>query len=148
MPSGGKPKRYDDELVRLVRSLYASGMTQGEVAVATGVTQKVIWKLMLRHGIKARTAAKRDQRGSKNHMWKGGAAAYAALHYRIQSLRGRPKRCEVCGRSGEGTYDWANLTGKYDDPGDYVRICRSCHHKHDGKHRNLGRHAEKRRDTN
>lgn len=33
--------------------------------------------------------------GSQNHMWKGANAS--AMHYRMTSLFGQPKRCEVCG---------------------------------------------------
>ena len=138
MPSGAKPKKYPARMVAEVKHLYAKNMTQGEIAAKTGTTQKVVWRLMRRHGIDARVAAKRDQGGSKNHAWKGAAAGYAALHLRVQSLRGRPRKCEVCGStSRRRVYDWANLTGAYDDPFDYKRMCRSCHAKHDGTVRNL-----------
>jgi predicted ArsR family transcriptional regulator len=52
--------------------MYESGHTQAEIAEALGVTQKVVWRFMKNHGIKARVAAKRDQRGEKNAYWKGG----------------------------------------------------------------------------
>lgn len=55
-----------------VREMYESGMTQAEIAKELGVTQKVVWRFMLRHGIKARVASKRDQKGEKNDSWKGG----------------------------------------------------------------------------
>jgi hypothetical protein len=59
---------------------------------------------------------------------------------RIEALKGRPRKCEVCGSdSQQRTYDWANLTGKYDDPSDYMRMCRSCHWKHDKKILNIHR---------
>jgi len=46
--------------------------------------------------------------------------------------------CEVCGAKDQNrSYDWANLTGKYDDPSDYKRMCRSCHWKYDKKHLNF-----------
>lgn len=138
MPSGAKPKIYDHELVERVRIAYDNGATQTEIATAEGLTQKIIWKLMKRHGLTARVAAKRDQQGSKNHMWKGGDASYKAFHQRMYKSKGQPKTCEVCGSTGgRKTYDWANLTGKYDDPKDYKRMCRSCHSKYDIKHLNL-----------
>ena len=34
-------------------------------------------------------------------------------------------------------YDWANLTGHYDDPNDYKRMCRSCHWKYDERIKNI-----------
>jgi predicted ArsR family transcriptional regulator len=58
--------------VETVKAMYESGHTQAEIAEALGVTQKVVWRFMKNHGIKARVAAKRDQRGEKNAYWKGG----------------------------------------------------------------------------
>jgi hypothetical protein len=132
MPRGAKPKVYPPDLVEQVRQLYATGLTQAEVAAEVGSTQRVIFNVMRRHGIRARPAAKRDQRGMKNAMWKGSDASYAALHKRVEQLRGRPAICKRCGTSGPGrNYDWANLTGRYDDPADYERMCRSCHKRYD-----------------
>jgi hypothetical protein len=34
-------------------------------------------------------------------------------------------------------YEWANLTGRYDDVKDYARMCISCHRKYDKKRREL-----------
>jgi hypothetical protein len=118
--------------------LYESGMTQSEVATRLGVTQKMVWRAMRTHGVQARVAAKRDQRGSKNDSWKKGSVTYAALHYRVMAVRGKPKKCQRCGTDNpRKTYDWANLTGNYDDPNDYERMCRSCHWKYDKKHLNF-----------
>ena len=55
-----------------VREMYESGMTQAEIAKELGVSQKVVWRFMLRHGIKARNTAKRNQKGEANSFWKGG----------------------------------------------------------------------------
>lgn len=63
---GGK-LLYDD-----VVKMYESGCTQMEIAEALGVTQKVVWRFMKNHGIKARVACKRNQRGENNSSWKGG----------------------------------------------------------------------------
>lgn len=141
MPRGAKPKVYPTEMVERVRTLYASGMTQDEVAAALGVSQKVVWKLMLRHGIAARVAAKRDQRGPRNSSWKGDAVGYSALHLRVIAERGQPSKCEDCGATTAKRFEWANLTGHYEDVRDYKRLCCSCHHKMDGHVRNLGAHA-------
>jgi len=133
---GGRPKVYPEELVERVRSLYGKGLTQDEVASAAGITQKVVWRLMRRHGIVARKAAKREQRGPRNHAWKGGAAKYAALHLRIAAIRGTPARCEACGSDDPAArYEWANITGRYDDPADYRRLCVSCHRRFDAGRR-------------
>lgn len=141
MPRGAKPKVYDPSTVESVRRLYEAGSTQTEVASTLGISQKVVWKLMIRHGIKARVAAKRDQRGPNNSSWRGSDATYQALHVRVQQARGTPSKCSHCGTESAPRFEWANLTGNYDDVNDYIRLCVSCHHKMDGHVRNLGEHA-------
>jgi hypothetical protein len=32
-------------------------------------------------------------------------------------------------------YEWANLTGSYGDPGDYERMCVTCHRRFDAARR-------------
>ncbi len=140
MPRGSKPKVYDEALVEQVAAHYADGRTQAEIAVMTGLTQKVIWRLMVRHGITARVAAKRDQRGERNAIWGYSGVTYAAYHKRVEAARGTPKQCSECGAYGAGRrYDWACLTGRYDRIDDYKRLCRSCHWKLDGKINNIRR---------
>jgi hypothetical protein len=123
--------------VAKVREMYAAGHTQAEIADATGLSQKVIWNLMRRHGIAARVAAKRNQRGAANHAWRGDDAGYAAMHLRVETSRGKPRLCEDCGSTTAKLYEWANVTGHYDDVNDYRRLCASCHKKFDGIIRNL-----------
>ena len=55
-----------------VKNMYENGSTQEEIASALGVSQKVVWRFMKNHGIKARVAVKRNQRGELNSYWKGG----------------------------------------------------------------------------
>ncbi len=117
--------------------MYESGASQVEVAEYFCVTQKAIWAAFRRRGVKARLAIKRNQRGDNNDSWKGDAAKYAALHLRVQKLRGTPSRCEICTTTTAKRFEWANLTGNYADPQDYKRMCRSCHSKHDGVIRNI-----------
>ena len=120
--------------IERVISLYGSGMTQDEVAEELGTTQKVIWQRLKGIGYKCRVAAKRNQRGEDNDSWKGGEASYSAFHLRTQALRGKPQKCEVCGTTDpKRGYDWASMSGRYDDPYDYKRMCRSCHWKQDKK---------------
>ena len=140
MPRGSKPKVYPADMVAKVEKLYHKGMTQREVARELETTQRVIWRLMYRHGIQARSAVKRDQYGEKNSSWKGADAGYQALHLRVQALRGKPRKCESCGTTDKRkSYDWANISGEYDNPGDYKRMCRSCHWKLDGTINNIKR---------
>ena len=115
-------------------------MTQAEIAAELGVSQKRIHTAMKKLKIPQRNTAKRRQVGVLNHMWKGKGAGYQAKHLRIQTLRGRPKKCEVCGTDNpKKMYDWANLTGNYDNPKDYARMCRSCHIKYDNARRTIQR---------
>jgi len=143
MPRGAKPKIYPEYQVGAVREMYAKGHTQAEIAVALGLTQKVVWNLMRRHSIKSRVAAKRDQSGKKNHMWKGDGASKCAFHRRLYSRYGKPKKCSECGSVDAKHYDYANLTGKYEDISDYAPMCRSCHWKYDAKILNI-RHMKAR----
>jgi len=63
-------------------------------------------------------------------------AGYQAKHLRVQTLKGKPKKCEVCGTTNPTkTYEWANLTGDFDNPKDYRRMCRSCHRNYDNARR-------------
>lgn len=137
MPKGGKPKVYPRETVAAVQAAYAEGRTQAEIATAMGITQKIVWNLMRRHGLARRIAAKRDQRGQKNASWKGDAACYTAFHHRLTALFGSPRTCEDCNTTTARHYDWANLTGNYADPTDYRRLCRSCHWRRDKKIENI-----------
>lgn len=118
--------------------LYEQGMTQTEVAEQLDVTQKVIWQRMNAIDYKCRIAKKRNQIGEKNSSWKGDKATYKAFHYRMYSLKGNPKKCDVCLTEDKSKrYDWANLSGNYSDPNDYKRMCRSCHWKFDKKFLNF-----------
>lgn len=132
MPRGGTPKQYPADQVSVVQALYIAGMTQAEIAAHLGLTQKVIWNLMRRHGITARAAAKRDQSGPRNASWRGDDASYTALHKRVEVARGTAQRCDRCGTSDPArTYEWANLAGAYEDVADYERMCRHCHRQYD-----------------
>lgn len=144
MPSGAKPKQYSPDLVAAVARLYTAGHTQHETAEHLGLTQKVVFNVMRRHGIKARVAAKRDQRGEKNASWKGDAAGRQALHRRLYALYGKPKTCGACGTTSAKAFDYANLTGRYEDMDDYMPMCRSCHAKYDNKITNI---TNNRRDA-
>lgn len=129
--------RYSTQLdTQKVKEMYENGMTQTEIAEHFGVVQKIIWRHMKNNGIKARNSAKRNQRKDANHMWKGDEAKYKAFHLRIRSEKGPAKNypCSVCKTTdAKLNYDWANLTGKYEDINDYAPMCRSCHRKYDKK---------------
>lgn len=112
-------------------------LSQSEIAKKYNTTQKVVWRWFRDLGIVSRKPYKRFQEREKNTSWKGNDVTYAALHYRVVSLRGRPKKCEVCGKDDkDAMYDWA-CVGDYKIIDDYVRMCRSCHWKHDKTGNNL-----------
>jgi hypothetical protein len=123
--------------IERLRLLYESGMSQSEVAKELGVSQKSVHKAMRRHAITPRPRIKRDQTGERNDSWKGNAATYAALHYRVKAVYGKPQRCQRCGSADDPAkvYEWANLTGNYYDVNDYERMCRSCHRLFDASRR-------------
>lgn len=132
-----KPPCDKDTLAHLY---LVEGKTYREIADALGVTVKPIQTAMRMFGIVARPAIPRDQRGERNACWKGDKAGYAALHRRLYD--GQQKHCDVCGESDpDKRYEWANLTGHYEDRSDYKRMCCSCHRKHDGVIANIMRVA-------
>lgn len=125
---------YPPELVARVRDLYSSGLSMRETAAA-GTTVKVLQRLMPRHGIGRRPAIKRDQTGPANSSWRGDEATYGALHLRVSVARGRPQRCSGCDTEQADRYEWANMTGNYQDVHDYVRLCVPCHRRFDDARR-------------
>lgn len=125
---------YPVEMVNRVRDLYVhGGMTISEVAEELNSTYKVVWRLMDRHDIPRRVAAKRDQWGERNHQWRSDDAGYSALHFRVEKRLGKPQRCELCGTTDPAKhYDWHCDGKRYTDIDAYVRLCRSCHRTAEG----------------
>ena len=119
----------------LERYYHDMNMSQSEVGAQYGVTQKVVYSWFKKLGIESRVPKKRNQKGEKNDNWKGDCATYASMHYRVESQRGKPHYCEACGDMDANRYEWANLTGRYNDVMDYARMCVPCHRKYDNKRR-------------
>lgn len=146
-PSPGRPQReYPPEVVQQVQAMYAAGHTTKEIGEAIGPGYKA-QALVERFVDERRQAAKRDQAGEANHMWKGDKAKYQALHLRVEAARGKPKRCSCCDATDpDARYEWANLSGAYDDINDYARLCVFCHRRLDARRRNqLGRRTSPQR---
>ena len=123
------PSPPKDELEKMYHS---QGMTQGKIGEVFKVSQKVVWRWFRDLEIKTRVPKNRNQHGENNHAWKGDEATYAAFHYRVESARGKPNYCTVCGSIDKTKlYEWANLTGNYSDITDYARMCRKCHRRYD-----------------
>lgn len=111
--------------------------SQTEIAALLGISLKRVQTAMRRFGIQPRRQIKREQTGPNNSYWKGDGAKYQALHVRVARRRGKPSRCSRCGSENEHgvVYEWANLTGRYEDVDDYERMCRSCHRRYDNSRR-------------
>lgn len=67
------------------------GMSQAEVADLYHTSQHVVQRAMRKMNIPARGCVKRDQRGPKNHMWKGGRVLSG-----VTIPRGRRYLSEAC----------------------------------------------------
>lgn len=78
-----------------VTEMYLAGHTQKEIAEALGVTQKVVWRFMKNHNLKARTSAKRSQYAENNDNWRGGKVI-DDHGYRHVKKEGHP-RAKKCG---------------------------------------------------
>lgn len=139
--SGYHPRVNDPpELVVRVKALYGAGWSQMEIASLNGWTLKRVQGIFKRNGIKPRRQVIRNQTGPRNANWKGADAGYQAKHLRVYRARGKPTTCSVCGTDDPTkTYDWASLTGNYQDIEDFAPMCRSCHRRYDKGVQNLRR---------
>jgi hypothetical protein len=97
---------------------------EGARKIAEANRRRTGWK----HTPEARARISASRRGADNPNWGGDQISYAGAHLRVNRLRGQPKECEHCGTTDADIYyDWANLTGNYTDPEDYIRLCAKCH---------------------
>jgi len=75
-----------------------------------------------------------DFNDDKSPNWKGDSVGFHTIHQWVSKHKGKPNKCDVCGRETLKYYDWANKDHKYRRVlDDYIRMCRSCHRKHDMK---------------
>ena len=128
--NGIMPNRYSMHPIpprQELEQLYASGLTQARLGSYYGVTQKVVHVWFKKLNIKSRVPKNLNQDGENNASWKGDKAGYAANHYRVEKLRGKPMICSRCNKTDAKRYEWASLTKNYSDPHDYIRLCKSCH---------------------
>jgi len=112
--------------------------TLTEIGVESGVSALTVMRALDAAGIQRRGAKERNmKKGQANGNWKGSDASYSAMHKRVYKILGKADHCEECGRADNGTvYNWANLTGKLDDPKDYASLCRKCHNHLDDPNKN------------
>ena len=76
--------------------------------------------------------------GNLNPTWKEDSvykresqAQIVAWHQTVYKERGQPSECSHCGTTENRMYHWANISGIYEDPQDYIRLCVPCHTKFD-----------------
>lgn len=87
--------------------------------------------------IKQRIIKKRKG-GTYRKTWKWGARPnYSHCHLRVRKLRGTPQHCEHCGSADDPSkhYEWANVSGRFEDVNDYIRLCKQCHIAYDRERR-------------
>jgi len=66
----------------------------------------------------------------KNPNWKGQNASYSAIHHWVKRVKGKPKKCMMCGSIEN--LQWANKNHKYKrNLSDWVSLCALCHNKFD-----------------
>lgn len=114
-------------------------MTQREIAASLGFTRIIVSRIMRQHDIPSRAARPRDYHGSNNPRWRTENLRYDTLHVRVQAARGKPAMCTRCGLDDpDRRYEWANLTGDYENVQDYARMCVPCHRRFDQQRREHG----------
>ncbi len=120
----------------MIRLYVSDGLSQRAVGNKIGASQKVVFRAIHKWGIQKTKPCRRL--GEQNPSWKGRNISYNGAHARVKRVFGNPQHCEVCGTTDtKRTYDWANTSGKHEGVGDYKRMCRSCHWRHDKIFRNF-----------
>jgi len=123
---------FDKNEMLILESEYAIHRDAGKLdllAQKMGRTKQFICR-------KAKQLGLTDQGRPRPYAIKPESDPYMRNHARVRSLRGQPKKCEICATEDPREfYEWANLSGKYDDPGDYKRMCRKCHRQYDKSRR-------------
>jgi len=77
--------------------------------------------------------------GENSATWKGDNANNSAFHKWLSLTKGKPIKCQFCGKigkinNGRWNIHWANINKhQYTrNPNDYIALCVSCHRKYDG----------------
>jgi hypothetical protein len=132
--------RRTDLDIDAIAARYQSGESSIDIARSLGCSLLAVVRRLRGAGVQLRPRGKHGHSaGSESYRWKGNNVTYAALHIRVRKLRGTPKRCFECGMNDPSKrYEWANLTGRYEDPMDYRRMCVSCHRRYDDKGQGRG----------
>jgi hypothetical protein len=138
MNLNGNRIKWQTDKAWLEQKYLAEKRTLSEIGKESGVSAATVMRALIATGILRRGPRdKNNKRGQTNGNWKGEKAKYSALHKRLYKILGKADRCEECGIDDDKTvYNWANLTGKVDDPNDYASLCRKCHMHLDDPNKN------------
>jgi len=113
------------------------GLSANDIGKKLGVSSDVVRRRMVLSGFHVETHYGNMPRADSSNQWKGDRARYQAMHIRVRKKHGSPRLCSCCGCTDALGYDWANLTGHYEDLNDYVRLCKACHkraHNYEERH--------------
>lgn len=108
--------------------------TKGNTAWNKGLTKNTDIRVA-NYAAKLKGKKKEWILGEKHWNWKG-AKTYSDIHKWVKRRLGTPDTCEHCGKSGLSgrAINWANKDHKYKrNLKDWIRICVSCHVKHDNR---------------
>jgi len=67
-------------------------MSLSEMSRIYHVSSGALTNYLKKAGITMKKAIPRNQTGSNNGNWKGDNAGYSAFHYRVEKIRGKPKK--------------------------------------------------------
>jgi 5-methylcytosine-specific restriction endonuclease McrA len=91
---------------------------------------------------------KKDRKFSNNPNWRGSIKNLSrrGWHYRVEIMKGKAKehKCKYCGNKNapQESNQWA-FTGALDGTpkklSQFIPLCKSCHSKKDGKHKNFSK---------
>lgn len=143
MPRGREPREYPPEVVDLVCGMYRDGLTVAEIRAVAPKGYRV-QTILERYLPERRAAARREQRGPANHMWKGPDCGYQAAHLRVAASKGKARQ-HPCVDCGKPAHDWSYAHGCPTEissqgrppycvhPDHYQARCRPCHRAYDRK---------------
>lgn len=132
-------RKFSPEQEAKIIKRYSEGKNSVDLGIKYNCHSSCIRRILERNDVPKRrnyNTANPKIFGENHGKWKERKASYSAMHQRLKRRIGAPRKCEVCGLSDQKRkYEWANLTGRYDDPNDYKRMCVPCHRKYDDKKR-------------
>lgn len=126
-----KGHRHTKETIEKITIAIRDNFAKGYVHNCLGVPKREETKAKISMSLKGKGT------GPQNPNWKGGintqSVAYRYIHKWIERRLGKPKECENCGITETGhKMHWANLNHLYrTNLSDWMRLCASCHKKHD-----------------